>query len=89
MNNASTNEAVTNNEATNEPMVNEAPLRKSQRERKTVILDEFVTYMSKDVNDMGKVEDPTSYKEAIKGKNSSKWLDAMEDELKSMSSNKV
>ena len=41
------------------------------------------------MNDLGKVEDPTSYKEAIKSENSSKWFVAMEDELKSMGSNDV
>jgi hypothetical protein len=45
--------------------------------------------MSEDVNDIGKVEDPTSYKQAIQGLNSSKWQIAMEDELKSMGSNNL
>jgi hypothetical protein len=45
--------------------------------------------MSEDVNDMGKVEDPTSYKEAIESTNSSKWQVSMEDDLKSMDSNDV
>jgi hypothetical protein len=35
------------------------------------------------------VDDPTSYKEAIVSENSTKWIEAMEDELKSMSSNRV
>ena len=65
------------------------PVRRSQRERKKAIPDDYVTYMSEDVNDIGKVEDPTSYKEAIKSMNSSKWQVAMEDELKSMASNDV
>jgi hypothetical protein len=33
--------------------------------------------------------DPTSFKEAMRNDNSSKWLEAMEDEIKSMSINKV
>jgi hypothetical protein len=33
--------------------------------------------------------DPTSFKEAMRSAHSSKWLDAMEDELRSMSVNKV
>jgi len=45
--------------------------------------------MSEDVCDIGKMEDPTSYKEAVKSMNSSKWQLAMEDELKSMGSNNV
>jgi hypothetical protein len=33
--------------------------------------------------------DPTSYEEAMGSPNSSKWLEAMEDEMRSMSSNNV
>jgi hypothetical protein len=35
------------------------------------------------------VGDPTSYEEAMRSPRSLKWLDAMEDEMKSMSSNDV
>ncbi|KAK1630999.1 hypothetical protein QYE76_005314 [Lolium multiflorum] len=66
-----------------------SPVRRSHRERRKAISDDYITYMSEDVDDIGKVEDPTSYKEAIKSLNSSKWQIAMEDELKSMSSNNV
>jgi hypothetical protein len=45
--------------------------------------------MSEDVNDMVKVEDPTSYKQDIQSIISSKWKVAMEDELKSVGSNDV
>jgi len=45
--------------------------------------------MYEDVNDIGLVDDPETYKEAMMSLNSSKWLEAMEDELRSMSSNKV
>ena len=65
------------------------PVRRSQRDRKKAISEDYVTYMREDVYDIGKVEDPTSYKEAIKSINSSKWQVAMEDELSSMSSNNV
>jgi hypothetical protein len=33
-------------------------------------------------------DDPTSFEEAMRGEYSSKWLDAMKDEIKSMSTNK-
>jgi hypothetical protein len=33
--------------------------------------------------------DPTSFEEAMRSDHSSKWLKAMEDEMKSMSANKV
>lgn len=45
--------------------------------------------MSEDVDDIGKVEYMVSYKEATKSENSSKWLIAMEDEMKFMSLNDV
>jgi hypothetical protein len=35
------------------------------------------------------VDDPASFKEAIAHKNSDKWIEAMQDELKSMSTNQV
>jgi hypothetical protein len=63
-------------------------MRRSKRERRSSIPNDFVVYMSKDVNDIGKMDDPTSYKEAMKSKNSLKWHEAME-ELISMSSNDV
>jgi hypothetical protein len=51
----------------NEPQ----PIKRSQRER-SVIPNDYVIYMSEDVNDIGKIDDPTSYKEAMKTKNSLK-----------------
>jgi hypothetical protein len=33
--------------------------------------------------------DPTTFEEATRSVHSSKWLEAMEDEMRSMSSNKV
>jgi hypothetical protein len=45
--------------------------------------------MNKDANDIGMAEVPSSYKEAMKDENSSKWFDAMKDEIKSMDINKV
>jgi hypothetical protein len=45
-------------------------------------------YISEDVNDIGKMDNPASYKEAIKSENSLKWREAME-EFRSMSSNDV
>jgi hypothetical protein len=65
------------------------PTRRSQRERKSAIPNDYVIYMSEDVNDIGKMDDPASYKKAIKGENSLKWCEAMEEELRSMSSNDV
>ena len=62
------------------------PSRRSTRVRKNAISDDYVVYMCED---MGMMDDPTSYKQAMMSANAQKWQDAMEDELKSMSSNDV
>jgi hypothetical protein len=65
------------------------PTRRSQRERRSDIPNDYAVYMSEDVNDIGKMDDPASYKEAMKSENLLKWREAMEEELRSMSSNDV
>jgi hypothetical protein len=59
-------------------------MRRSQRERRSAISNDYVIYMSGDVMD-----DLVSYKEVMKSENSLKWCEAMEEELRSMSSNDV
>jgi hypothetical protein len=63
----------------------EAPER-SQRVRRSAISDDYEVYNTKEIQMEG---DPTSFEEAMRSDNSSKWLEAMEDEIKSMSTNKV
>jgi hypothetical protein len=63
----------------------EAP-RRSQRVRRSAIPDDYEVYNTKEFQMKG---DPTSFEEAMRSDNSSKWLEAMEDEIKSMSTNKV
>jgi hypothetical protein len=69
-------------EGNNEPQ----PMRRSLRERKIFISKDYVVYISEDIE---KIDDPTSYKETMMSENSKKWLEAMKDELSSMSSNDV
>jgi hypothetical protein len=38
--------------------------------------------MSEDVNNEGKIDDPISFKEAMKSENPLKWREAMEEELR-------
>jgi hypothetical protein len=71
-----------------EPVVNE-PIRRSQRPRRSAIPDCYETYLSEDMYDVRKVDDPILFKEAISSEHSSKWVEAMENELKSMSTNDV
>jgi hypothetical protein len=63
----------------------EAP-RRSQRVRRLAIPDDYEVYNTKEFQMEG---DPTSFEEAMRSDNSSKWFEAMEDEIKSISTNKV
>jgi hypothetical protein len=60
------NEAPPANDRGEEPqqeIVDEPqPTRRSQRERRSAIPNDYVVYMSEDVNDIGKMDDPASYK---------------------------
>ena len=71
-------------EVQNVPEV-EAP-RRSQRVRRSAISSNYKVYNTEEVHMEG---DPTSNEEAKRSVHSSKWLEAMEDEMKSMSSNGV
>ena len=67
-------------------MSNVKAFRKSQRVRKIAIHADYEVYNTKKFQIE---DDPTSFEEAIRSDHSSKWLDAMEDEMKSMNTNKV
>jgi hypothetical protein len=80
----------TQEEEQQQPQIDEAPQAQArgrpQRIRKRVISDDYEVYNSEGIQ----MEDnPTSFEEAMRSEHSSKWLDAMEDEIKSMSTNKV
>jgi hypothetical protein len=63
----------------------EAP-RRSQSARRLAIPDDYEVY---DTEEFHMEDDPTSYEEAMRSAHSLKWLAAMEDEMKSISANKV
>ena len=63
----------------------EAP-RRSQRVRRSAIPDDYEVYECEEFQMEG---DPTSFEEAMRSDHSSKWLEAMEDEMKSMKTNGV
>jgi hypothetical protein len=65
---------------------NQENVRRPQRVRKSAIPDDYEIYMSEEIHMEG---DPTLYKEAIRSPHSSKWREAMEDEMRSMSANQV
>ena len=87
------NDSTLHNENVNsEPMVVEPPstiLRRSQRERRSSITDEYVVYLQESGIDLGIYNDPDSYTQAMQGNDSGKWFHAMEEELKSMDQNQV
>jgi hypothetical protein len=59
---------------------------RSQRARRSVISDDYEVYVSEEIQMEG---DPTSFEEATRSAHSSKWLKAMKDEMRSMSTNKL
>ncbi|KAJ9562866.1 hypothetical protein OSB04_008026 [Centaurea solstitialis] len=65
------------------------PLRRSQRQRRPTNYDDFITYLNEVDYDLGQIEDPTSYNEAIKSEYSHKWIEAMKEEFNSMCINDV
>ena len=67
----------------------EVALRRSQRERRSAISDDYVVYLQESDFDVGTCKDPVSFSQAIKSNDSIKWIDAMNDELKSMDQNQV
>jgi hypothetical protein len=50
--------------------------------RKPATFLDYETYLSGDIYDVGKVDDPNSFREAVSCENSAKWFEAMEEELK-------
>jgi hypothetical protein len=84
---------VPNDEQQQDPIVdneqNNEPPRRSQREQRPAIFNDYMVYMYEDTNGIGIETGPTSFKEAMKSRHSSEWLYAMKDEMKSMSTNDV
>jgi hypothetical protein len=62
------------------------PPRRSQRVRWSAISDDYEVYVSEEIQMDG---DPTSFEEVMRSAHSFKWLEAMKDEMKYMSTNKV
>jgi len=62
------------------------PSGRPQRVRKSLILDDYIVYECEEIHMEG---EPTSFEEAMRSTEASKWQEAMVDELKSMSANKV
>jgi transposase InsO family protein len=66
------------------------PLRRSTRERRSAVPDDYIVFLQEHEVDIGVVEDdPINFRQAIESSNSQKWLDAMNEEIKSMKDNDV
>ena len=61
----------------------EVALRRSQRERKFSISDDYMVYLHESDFDIGTIKDPISFSQVLKSVDSIKWMDAMKDEIKS------
>ena len=62
------------------------PLKGLKRVRKSAITADYKVYNTKEFQ---MEDDPASFEEAMSSDQSSKWLEAMEDEMKSLNANKV
>ena len=57
------------------------PLRRSTRERRKAILDDYVVFLQEDEDEIGMMEDdPINIHQTIQSSDSRKWIDAMNDE---------
>ncbi|KAA0031640.1 Retrovirus-related Pol polyprotein from transposon TNT 1-94 [Cucumis melo var. makuwa] len=81
------NDIVTNEPVTEEPQ--EIELRRFVRSRRSAISDDYLVYWHESEFDLSIDNDPVSFSQVIKRDNSTKWLDAMKEELKSMNDNEV
>ncbi|RVX20652.1 Retrovirus-related Pol polyprotein from transposon TNT 1-94 [Vitis vinifera] len=84
----SVTQEVSRNENENVPTI-EVSLRGSQREKRHAISNDYEVYLNECDYDVGLESDPTSYYQAINSENSTPWIYAMEEHLKSMKDNEV
>ena len=64
-------------------------VRRSLRIRKSTISSDYLVYLQESDFDVGPKDDPSSFSQAMSGSNSTLWLKAMQEEMKSMAINKV
>ncbi|RVW24315.1 Retrovirus-related Pol polyprotein from transposon TNT 1-94 [Vitis vinifera] len=83
------NRDIAPEEQTQQPQEN-MPLRRSTRERRYAISDDYIVYLQEREVETGMMEDdPINFQQAMKSSNSQKWIEAMNEEYKSMQDNKV
>jgi hypothetical protein len=62
------------------------PPRRSRRARRSAISEDYEVYVSEEIQMEG---GPICFEEAMRSVHSSKWLEPIEDEIRSMSTNRV
>ena len=68
----------------------QVPLRRSTRERRNAIPDDYIVFLLENEDGCGVMEDdPVNFQNAMNDTNSVKWIEAMNEEYKSMQDNKV
>ncbi|RDX86467.1 hypothetical protein CR513_32197, partial [Mucuna pruriens] len=68
----------------------EVSLRKSIRERRHVIPDDYIVFLQEHEDDIDSTKDyPINFCQAMQSSNFQKWIDVMKDEIKSMQDNDV
>ncbi|CAL1361871.1 unnamed protein product [Linum trigynum] len=76
----------------NEPNIDEPheiALRRSTRNRRPAISDDYEVYIHELESDLGLYHDPVSFSQAMESEHSDKWLAAAKEEMKSMYKNEV
>ena len=83
------NEDIIHEEETQQPQ-EQMPLRRSTREKIKAISDDYVFFLQEPEDEISMMEDdPINFHQAIQSSDSQKWIDAMNEEYKSMQDNDV
>ncbi|RDY10613.1 hypothetical protein CR513_04830, partial [Mucuna pruriens] len=68
----------------------EVSLKRSIRERRHAISDDYIVFLQEHEDGIGLTEDdPINFYQAMQSSKSQKWIDAMKDEMKSMQDNDI
>ena len=72
------------------PSLEPTPLRRSTRERRSAMPDDYIVFLQEHKFDIGVGEDdPINFRQAQESSKSQEWIDAMNEEIKSMKDNDV
>ena len=64
-------------------------LRRFTKERRTIIPNDYIIFIQEHEDDVGLIEDPINFYQAMHNSYSQNWINAMKDEMKSMKDNNV